>query len=230
LNYYYIEYRFHGYPKRYLKSLIHEVSRNFGVKGAIKGRPVPHITLYGPFETNNSYDVFRTIERVAKRYTLIPFTVDGFDSKAGNNAKVIAAKIIPSPELIQLRMDLANELNRIVEKKNRQPWDSENKYWFHSTIAMKDIDGKFDKIKKHLSKKDQPCIHQHLVRMTVLNRKRKIISEYDLLLRKWLSRSQALSNHWWRKTINRLCEYRGLPSEKYSIFEKVKKTLFFWRN
>ncbi len=227
---YYIEYRFHGYPKRYLKSLIHEISNKFGVKGALKNRAVPHMTLYGPFETNHSYAVFRTIERVAKRYTLVPFNIDGFDSKAGNNVKVIVAKIIPSPELIRLRMDLSNELNKIVEKKDRQPWDSESKYWFHSTIAMKDIDGKFDAIKKHLSKKDQPHIHQHLVRITILNRKRKIIREYDLLLQKWLSRRQALSNHWWRKTINCLSGLGGLPRERKSFFEWIKGAPFFWKN
>jgi 2'-5' RNA ligase len=228
LNYYYIEYRFHGYPKRYLNSLIREISRKFGVTGALKNRAVPHITLYGPFETNHSYAVFRAIERVAKRYTLIPFTVDGFDSKAGNNVKVIVARIIPSPELIRLRMELAQELNRIVRSENRQPWDSESKYWFHSTIAMKDIDGKFDAIKKYLSKKDQPHIHQHMVRMTILNCQRKIVGEYDLVLQRWLNRRQSLSNRLWRKTVNRLCDYRGLPRRKYSFFEKAKSILFFW--
>ena len=229
MNYYYIEYRFHGYPKRYLKGLIHEISKKFGVKGAIKSRPVPHITLYGPFETNHSYTVFRAIERVAKRYKLAPFTIDGFEFKVGKNAKVVAARIIPSSELIKLRKELAKELNRIVQSENRQPWDDEGEYWFHSTIAMKDIDGKFNATQKYLSKKDQPFIRQHLVRITVLNRKRKIIGEYDLLLQRWLDRRQALSNHWWRKTIKRLSDYRGLPSEGHSFLEWLKKVLVFWK-
>jgi len=229
LNYYYIEYRFRGYPKRYLKSLIHEISKKFGVKGAIKSRPVPHITLYGPFETNHSYTVFRAIERVAKRYKLTPFTIDGFGSKVSNNIQVIVAKITPSAELIRLRIELAKELNRIVQSENRQPWDDEREYWFHSTIAMKDIDGKFDAIQKYLGKQNQPLIHQHLVRITVLNRKRKIISEYDLLLQRWLNRRQALSNHWWRKTMNHLSDYRNLPRERHSFLERAKKVLLFWK-
>jgi len=43
-NHYLIEFRFHGYAKKYLKRLIFGVSKKFKVKGVTRKRVVPHIT------------------------------------------------------------------------------------------------------------------------------------------------------------------------------------------
>ncbi len=219
MNNYFIEYRFHGYPKRYLRSLIHEVSKKFSVKGALRNRPVPHMTLYGPFKTKHSYSVFKTIEQVARKYTIVPFRIQGFDGKRGN---VIVAKIAPSPELIDLRLELSRKLNKLVKKDDCQPWDSDGKYWFHSTIALKDINGQFDEILKFLNRKDNPSINQCLVRITILNQNRKIIREYDLIQKRWLNRREALSYRQWRRTVNQLLIIKGLPVQKISLFEQIK--------
>lgn len=163
---------------------------------------------------------------MAKRYTLVPFSVYGFDRNDGKNGKVIAAGITASPELKSLRRELADELNKIVKRDDRQPWDNEDDYWFHTTIAMKDIDRQFEDIWHHINKKETPRINQHLVRITVLNRRRKIEREYDLMLKRWLNRREALSRHWWRRTINRLRELQGLPTEKPTSLMDWLKRLF----
>jgi hypothetical protein len=46
---YLIEFRFHGYAK----NLIYDVARKFNVKGVTENRAVPHISLFGPFQTND---------------------------------------------------------------------------------------------------------------------------------------------------------------------------------
>jgi len=48
---YLIEFRFHGYAKKYAKQLIQEVAMKFRVKGVTRNRAVPHITLFGTFTT-----------------------------------------------------------------------------------------------------------------------------------------------------------------------------------
>ena len=224
LHYFYIEFRFHRYPKGYLKGLINEIAHEFRVKGALKYRPVPHVTLYGPSQARSLTSVFSKIERVAKKYTLVPFVVCDFDSNKGKT--VIGCRINASVELKNLRRELAEELNKIVKIDDRQPWDNEGEYWFHTTIAMKDIDRKYDQIWRYLSRIEKPHINQYLVRITVLNNRRRIEREYDLMFQRWLSRREALSRYLWRKTINRLRELQGLPSEKPASFITRLKKIF----
>jgi len=228
LKYFYVESRFHRYPKRYLKGLINEIAHKFRVKGALKRRPVPHMTLYGPSQATSLDSVFSKIEKVAKRYTLVPFVVCDFDAHNGKDGKTIACRIDASAELKNLRRELAAELNRIVKISDRQPWDNENNYWFHTTIATKDIDRKYDQILRYLSGTQKPNITQHLVRITVLNNRRKIEREYDLMFKRWLSRAEALDKRLWRKTVNKLRELQGLPPERpLSLIEWFKKIFRF---
>ena len=172
------------------------------------------MTLYGPSQAKSLDSVFSKIEKVAKRYTLVPFSIHGFNRHNGKNGKVMAAGITASPELKSLRRELANELNKIVKRDDRQPWDNESDYWFHTTIAMRDIDRQFEDIWHYINKKERPHINQHLVRITVLNQRRRIEREYDLMFKRWLSRREALSKHLWRKTVNKLRELQGLPPER----------------
>jgi hypothetical protein len=225
LYYFYIEFRFHHHPKEYLKSLIKVVANEFRVRGALKYRPVPHMTLYGPSQTRSLDSVFSKIEKVAKRYTKVPFNVSNFECHNGKDGKVVACLINASPELKNLRRELAEELNKIVKIDDRKPWDTEGDYWFHSTIAMKDIDHKSDQIMRYLSRKEKPHNNQYLVRITVLNQRRKIVREYDLIFKRWLNRREALSNHLWIKTIDGLRKLQSLPEKrrKTGLFSYLRK-------
>lgn len=223
MNNFYIEYRFHGYSKDYLKRLRNELAHKFKVRRTGKQQP-PHITLYGPFKTVEFRSVFSRIEKVAERYTLVPFSIDGFECRDGVGGKVIAGRINVSPELVNLRKELARELNKIVKSDDRQPWDLEGGYWFHTTI-LKDIDQRrCEDMWHYLNRKKKPHINQHLVRITILNRRGRIEREYDLVLKRWLNRREALSNRLYRKTMNKLRELRGqAPKKLPSIMNWLKK-------
>jgi len=68
---------------------------------------------------------------------------------------------------------------------------------------------------------DDPAISQYLLRVTVLGRRSRIQSEYDLVLGKMLYRREALSRYWWRKTIEKFKELRSPPRvEHLSISTK----------
>lgn len=222
---FFIEFRFHGYPKQYLKSLIREVSSKFRAKGVIKKRAVPHMTLYGPSQTTNIHKVFAAIEKVGKRYTLVPFKVKGFGWFDGKEGKVIHAGIAASTELEKLRQELAGELSKI---STPQSWDASRDYKFHTTIVFKDINHKFNQIWHYLMTKEALDINQQLLRVTVLNKDRKILREYDLVLKRWLNRRQALSGHWWRRTISKSRELQGLPSERQPSLLDWLREIFKW--
>lgn len=222
---FYVEFRFYGYPKRYLRSVIREIAQNFRVKGAIKERPVPHMTLYGPSTTNDIKKVFSAIENVGGQYSLIPLTICGFNWRHGPHGKVIAANITASRGLRNLRLDLARELSTI---SSPQPWDTEANFWFHSTVAFKDIDKKFNRIWRFVNARRKPSLEQYLTRITVLNKKRKIMREYDIVLQRWLKRWQVIppiGNYWKRKTKRALTRLEGFHSKKRESF--LERIIFF---
>ena len=198
---YLIEFRFHGYAKKYAKSLIHEVARKFRVRGVTKNRAVPHITLFGPFTTRQEKNMVSEVIKVGREFSLVPFIVKGFDY-FDKEHKVIYLDIEPSAELKELRQELAKKLNKISDSKQ---WDDKKQFQFHSTVAFKDIDRKFPNIWGYIKKKEEPNIKQHLLRITILKGER-ILYEYDLVLQQLLNRRQALSRYWLNKTIK---NYKG---------------------
>lgn len=206
-----IEFRLHGYAKEYTKGIICDVAKKFRVRGVTKRRPVPHISLYGPSETDNIEKIASEVGKIGRKSTLVLFKIKGFGYFKEEH-KVIYLDIDPSSELKELRWELAQRLSRI---STPQPWDMHRKFHFHAAIAFKDIDEKFDKIWSYIKAKEEPNINQDLLRITILDASsRKIAYEYDLILKKLLNRKQALGRYWWNKTINRFRELQGLPQER----------------
>jgi 2'-5' RNA ligase len=198
---FFIEFRFHGYAKKYAKHLIHEVARKFRVEGVTRNRAVPHIALFGPFTTRYEKKMISEVVDVGRKYCLVPFEVKGFNY-FDKEHKVIYLDINPSAELKALRRELAQRLGKVSDS---QQWDNQKQFQFHSTVAFRDIDRKFPKIWESIKEKEEPNIKQHLLRITILKGKR-ILYEYDLILQKLLNRRQALSRYWLNKTIK---NYKG---------------------
>ncbi len=194
---YLVQFRFHGYARKYLKRSIFDVARRFRVKGVTRKRPVPHIILVGPFETREIKRVIADVKNVAKKYNLVNFKVIGFGYFNNPGGKVVYADIEPSKELVELRWELAKELMQYVRLKDG---DRKERFSFHATIAFKDIDRKFSEIWSYLKHKENPNINQYLLRITIIKGGR-IVYEYDLMLRRLLNRRDALSGNVWKRTI-----------------------------
>ncbi|MFC2072851.1 2'-5' RNA ligase family protein [Chloroflexota bacterium] len=223
---FYVEFRMHGYVKEYAKDVVYSVAKKYKVKGVTRKRVVPHIGLYGPGKTDNIRKVISAVEKVGCKYTLVPFRIKGFGF-FDKSPKVIYFDITPSQELEDLRWQLSQELRKI---STCQPWDSQRNHSFHATIAFRDIDAKFNRIWSYIKSKEEPNINQNLLRITVLGTGGKIACEYDLVLKRILSRREALSKYWWRRTISRLREVQGLPPEPekpLSLIERLKQ-IFGW--
>lgn len=101
---YLIEFRFSGYAKEAIKDLKNSISRNFRVS---KRKIVPHITLVGPLYTRDEKRLLNEVKDIAKKYELVKFKLEGFDSFEN---RVIYVRIKPSDELKQLRWELAERL------------------------------------------------------------------------------------------------------------------------
>jgi len=215
-----VEFRLHGYAKEYAKEVIYSVTREFGVKRV----KVPHITLYGPGRTYDIKKVISAVEKIGRKYKLVPFKIKGF-SFFDKPSKVIYLGINPSQELEELRWELSQALREVSTGKSK---DSRRSFAFHTTIAFRDIDTKFNQIWSYLKSKEEPKINQYLLRITILGARGKIVCEYDLVLRRLLSRREALSRKIWRKTINKLRELQGLPPEREPSLMNWLQRIFKW--
>jgi 2'-5' RNA ligase len=244
-----IELRLKGYARKYAKwarECTQREARKLGVRRLSEARFVPHVTLFGPAETRDLRNVIREVKRVCQKYRLVPFELGVKRGEFQNkDANWLYLHIDPSPELQQLRYELAQTLIR-QEKTiwdTCQPYDHHRDYEFHCSIGKYDprAGATFDRLADYaetkcsleafrqtqatvlkrlfnlarrlvlrVSDEDDLGINQHLLRVTVLGKRGRIQAEYDLVLGRMLSRRQALSRYWWRKTIAKFKKLRRL--------------------
>ena len=116
---------------------------------------------------------------------LIGYIVEGID--AFTDTGVVYLDVRPSEELIAFRRDLRDGLRKYC---NLCEWDFAEPFEFHTTIAMHqppEIIRAIINTVKH----DQRYSHR-MLRATLL-KNGKILCEYDFLLKRMLSRQEALN-------------------------------------
>jgi calcineurin-like phosphoesterase family protein/2'-5' RNA ligase len=217
-NGYLIEFRFSGYAKEAIKELKTSISRNFGVT---RWKIVPHITLVGPLYTYNEELLVDTVRKVCKKYELVKFRLDGFDSFEN---RVIYVRISPSEELKRLRLELVEKLAKFCKLSE---FDREEPFTFHTTIVMSDIQRKFDRIWEHLQSWKIPKMDQYAIRITVLTEGRRILVEHDLLQKKTLDRLESLDREKYRKTIDKLKKKKDPQEIEFEDITGKEKVYLF---
>lgn len=229
MAHYLIEFRLRGFAKKYSQELIKEIGKKFRVRG-MKGK-VSHITLYGPFSTNNEKRVVSEVLNLCRKYDRIYFSIKGVDYFDNSVNKTIYLDIIPSEKFKTFRFELASKLNKITSTESKEDSKNKENFKFHSTIAFKDINLKLVQILRYLKNRKHPNIRQTLLRLTIL-KNNKILYEYDFLLKQLLNRRQALNRQIFRETIKRLRQMKypqkiklPLVTKKLTIFEKIKSFL-----
>jgi hypothetical protein len=227
-----VEFRLRGYARKYAEWASERVlqkAKSLGIRKLSGPKFVSHITLFGGARTSNWRWLAGEVERISRRYTLVPLKIKGISNFDNRNKQIVYLDVDPSFELEQLRWELAQSLIKI--SFNYAPWDTRQKYEFHSTMGIFQPTS-VDKFKQLCSFAEVQCslaafkrrkmsifgklfnsifrprgydsgINQHLLRVTVL-RGSRIYCEYDLVLKKQLSRSEALSKYWWKRTIEKL--------------------------
>lgn len=260
---FFVEFRLRGYAKKYANwasARALRESKKLGLKKIENKKFVSHITLFGPARTNNLGRVKAEVEKISRKYTLIPFKLGGFDTFQNQDANWLYLNVQPFPDLEQFRYDLAQSLCSLenVISNTCSPFDRNLKFKFHSSIgkfAPRNRD-KFEKLfdyaktecnleefRQHNAsvfskllnllkklifshKEDSLQMNQHLLRVTVLGRKSHIQFEYDLVLKKILSRREALGGYWWKKTIEALKTELSPPKEEHLSVSDASKCYF----
>lgn len=215
------EIRTGGELKQRLREITYDVANEFGVRGAIDPRPVPHITLFGPYNTDEGLQAKRIVKDVLSDYDIVPYRIDGFGRFKQNN--VIYAKVIPSPELRDLRRELSRRLRPI--SYNYQPYDSNYFYDFHITIAYKDVTDEFDDIWDYVNNEYNLRFDEYAIRVTSL-RRRDMMWEYDLVQGQELRPDEATSSESWERTIKLLNEQKSASDHERLVPKPNAPTRF----
>ncbi len=211
---YLVEIRTGGEVKHRLREIMYDIANRFNVRGAVEPRPVPHVTLYGPYDTNRGREVKQALISVLSEYDVVPYRIDGFDTFADKN--VIYANVIPSQELRSLRRDVTRELRPLTY--DARPWDSKYFYDFHITVAFKDVGSKFDDILDYVTERYEPRFDEYALRVTSL-RRRNMLWEYDLLQDEVLDSDEATSASTWERS-EELLETNRTPEDHEELFPK----------
>lgn len=236
---FYIAFRLHGYAKEYAKwamARTHSKAKSLGIR---RQRPVPHITLFGPAQANSLRPVIAEVEKIGRKHTLVPFRINGLSHFDEPN-RVIYLDIEPSPELERFHRELAENLIWLSTEYTEWDAKLKHKFHSTIGMFRTHDDSRFERlcayaenycrlenfrqhkasilvklvniIRKHVLRvaEEEQGISQYLLRITILGKGSRIQYEYDLVLKRLLSRRQALSRRWWRETISRFKELQSV--------------------
>lgn len=220
MAHYLIEFRFQSAKiKRYLESMIYDVNRKFHVG---KRRYIPHITLVGPLRTNNEKKLISDFANVCSETKLLKFKGNGFGTFDSN--KVVYVNIGASERLNEFRIKLVEALRPYCKLQSHDKRKDEDRFGYHSTLAMKLSESEFRRIKNYIHTKPIPNFNQVVMRITLL-KDGKILREYDFLQKRLLNRRQALNRHITRNSkelLRRFFEGSYNPDDVTTKFKELK--------
>jgi len=193
-----------GDTKRRLRRIMTDVADRFDVRAAVDPRPVPHVTLFGPYRTDDGLAAKRMVKDTLAGYDVVPYRIDGFGRF--DDSGVVYANVVPSPELRSLRRGLSRRLRRIAD--DHGPHDTDYFYEFHATIAFRDVGDKLDDVYEYVSGRYHLRSDEYATRVTSL-RGREMLWEYDVPRNEELRPDEATSAASWEATERRLNERRS---------------------
>jgi 2'-5' RNA ligase len=192
---YLIEIRTGGRVKQRLRKIMHDVADTFDVRAAVDPRPVPHVTLFGPYDTNEGYAVKDCLIDTFEDFDAVPYRIDGFDTFRDSN--VVYFDVVPSEELRALRREISRGLRPLCDDYSR--YDTNYFHEFHITLAFRDVGGQLDDILEYARSRYDPQFDCYASRITSL-RGQSMMWEWDLPRGEYLTSDEATTAQAWEKT------------------------------
>jgi 2'-5' RNA ligase len=184
---YLIDIRLMGSVKQQIRTLADQLVEKFGLG---KKLVAPHITLAGPFSTDDEERLIADFTRVCTEQKGVPkYDVGGYGFF--DDTRVVFVTITPDGALRQFRYQLAQAIAPYCTLRDYDR-DTSEEFRFHATLAMKLDWLTFRRIKWYFREQEPVIFRHHPIRATLL-RNSKILGEYDFVQGRMLSRAQALS-------------------------------------
>jgi len=184
---YLMDIRVMGSVKQQIRSLSNHLEEKFHLGNKLV---VPHITLAGPFSTDNENKLIEDFTRIcADQHEIPKYEVGGYGFF--DETRVVFVTITPDENLKQFRYQLSRAISPYCSLRDYD-LDSAEEFSFHATLAMKLDWLTFRRIKWYFRERESITYRHHPIRATLL-RNSKILCEYDFIQNRMLSRAQALS-------------------------------------
>jgi 2'-5' RNA ligase len=184
---YLIDIRLMGPVKQQIRMLSDQLEEKFGLG---KKLVAPHITLAGPFSTDEEEKLIADFTRICTDQRGVPkYEIGGYGFF--DDTRVVFVTITPDEALKQFRHQLAQAIAPYCTLRDYDR-DSSGEFRFHATLAMKLDWLTFRRIKWYFRTQEPVIFRHHPIRATLL-RNSKILCEYDFVQGRMLSRAQALS-------------------------------------
>jgi 2'-5' RNA ligase len=176
-----------GSVKQQIRTLSDHLQEKFSLGNKLV---IPHITLAGPFSTNDETKLVEDFTRVCTDQKEVPkYELGGYGFF--NDSRVVFVMITPDVNLKQFRYQLSRAISPYCSLR-KYDLDPAEEFTFHATLAMKLDWLTFRRIKWYFRGQESVIYRHHPIRATLI-RNSKIICEYDFIQNRMLSRAQALS-------------------------------------
>jgi 2'-5' RNA ligase len=228
---YLLEVRLGGDTKRQIREIMRDVADRFEVGAFIDRRPVPHMTLFGPFFTDSPEQVKMVVEATFGDYTKIPYRLAGFNHF---DNRVVYVDVGPSEQLLAARSELADRLGDIATSTTPLT-DHAGSFDYHVTVAFKRIEQCFPEIWSYVTDQYQPMFDEYVERVTLLQG-RNMVTEYDVPTNRWLDPDFATSRRSWNETENAFADvttdldHDGLEPPGPSATDSIKRGVYLLRS
>ncbi len=187
MTHYLIDIRLMGSVKHQIRNLSNHLQEKFNLGDK---RVIPHITLAGPFSTEDEKKLIEDFTRVCSNQNRIPkYEIGGYGFF--DDSRVVFVTITPDDALKQFRYQLSSALSPYCSLR-KYDLDSADGFRFHATLAMKLDWLTFKRMKWYFRGQESIMYRHHPIRATLL-RNSQILCEYDFIQNRMLSRAQALS-------------------------------------
>jgi 2'-5' RNA ligase len=187
MTHYLIDIRLMGSVKHQINTLSNHLAEKFSLGNRLV---VPHITLAGPFSTEDEERLVGDFTRICADQKETPkYELGGYGFF--DDSRVVYVTITPDENLKQFRYRLAQAISPYCSLR-KYDLDPAGEFRFHATLAMKLDWLTFRRIRWYFRKQEGVVYRHHPIRATLL-RNSRIVCEYDFIQERMLSRSQALS-------------------------------------
>ena len=183
---YLIDIRLMGPVRKQIRALSSDLQETFG----LEKMTVPHITLAGPFSTDDEERLISDFTRVCAAQESVPkYDVGGYGSF--DATRVIYVTITPDENLKQFRHRLAKTIAPYCSLRDYD-LESAEEFRFHATLAMKLSWLTYQRITWYIRRTEPVVYRHHPIRATLL-RNSAILCEYDFIQGRMLTPAQARS-------------------------------------
>lgn len=184
---YLIDIRLMGPVRDQISDLSNRLRERFRLENYLVA---PHITLAGPFSTDDEERLVGDFTRICSGKWNIPkYELGGYG--VFDDTRVVYVTVTPDETLRQFRYALSQALASYCSLRDYD-LESAAEFQFHATVAMKLDWLTFQRVKWYVKKEKDVVFRHHPIRATLL-RNSRIVCEYDFLQERMLTRAQALS-------------------------------------